>query len=108
VYRQSQVGLAVLRVMSVDGTQEREIYRGGEQEGKPRPFSVCWSPDGQSLAAIVFESLQQVREGEKLPTIEEQNFRIVILSADGKELRELVLPKQGAVRVTAVNHLDWR
>jgi hypothetical protein len=90
--------------VGVDGKTRRVVL--GEN-GLTTADSACWSPDGRHLAVVVFD-WQQNAKGEKLiDDPERANYRLVIMSADGKDRRELKLAD--GTKLVAIKHCpDWR
>lgn len=81
-----------LRTINVDGTDDREIL--GETAVAPAPAKAAWtapwgarwSPDGEHLAVVLFD---HTRDGGILAI--NGNWRLAIIDADGRTLRELKL-----------------
>jgi Tol biopolymer transport system component len=91
-----------LHVMDVDGQNDREIIR---EEGPAGVEAGCFSPDDRHLAVVQFT--WQLRNGEKVlgdAKPEDNNWRIEIMDADGKNRRELKLPD---TEIMWLGHPDW-
>jgi len=90
-----------LHVMDMDGTNDHEIVRGKDLTNVEKS---CFSPDGRRLA-ITLVNLQ-LENGKKVLKggPEEQNWRIEIVDADGKNRREL---KLSDAKVIFLGHPDW-
>lgn len=103
-YQRSDAEGRSIRVVGVDGKNPRVIL--GEK-GQTTVDSACWSPDGKRLAVVIFD-WQQDKKGEKfIDDPEQANYRLVIVSVDGKHQRELKLAD--VTKLVQINHCpDWR
>ena len=90
-------------VCNIDGSQASEVLgftKIGDANGLPwfRPRGLpAWSPEGKSLAWLVNTNDKPQAVGESL--------ELVIVGADGKNLRRFSLSEQGYRWVSAI---DWR
>lgn len=90
-----------LHVMDVDGKNDHEILR---EEGLKSVYAGCFSPDGRRLVVTRFD-WHLDEKGEKTLGGAEDNSRLEVMDADGKNRR--LLPLVGA-KVKWLGHPDWR
>jgi len=77
-----------------------------EQDGPKAVVSACWSPDGKYLAVSRFDYHVLEPHGVLIsPPHLDANYRLEIISLDGKERREIKL--EGA-EVKSMSLNDWR
>lgn len=93
------------RVMIVDreGSNWRQIYRG---QGLTEPDELCWSPDGNHLAIVLFDYIEE--NGRRIRSIapeHDNNYRVLILDQHGKNPRPLVLE---GLSVEEISSVEWK
>jgi Tol biopolymer transport system component len=92
-----------LRVVDVDGQDDREIRR---EEGLASVEAGCFSPDGRQVAVLRFD-WHLNEEGRRVSySPDDTNRRLEIVSTDGAHRREL--PLRGVEKTIWLGHPDWR
>jgi RNA polymerase sigma factor (sigma-70 family) len=100
VYLHSERGVSELRVMTVDGKEDKTVL---QQQGQTQPDGACWSPDGNRLAVVLIERKKDARISP-----ENESHRLEIMDADGKNRRELKLTDGNNRKVWRLGPPDWR
>jgi Tol biopolymer transport system component len=86
-----------LHVVGVDGKDRQTIYHVDEVVVD----HACWSPDGKHIAAVVHDQ-ERDEKGEKIRTFGGGDFRIEVMTAEGKDPSRITPP------VIEVIFPDWR
>jgi Tol biopolymer transport system component len=90
-----------LRVVEIDGKNNQEVLR---EENLAAPQEACWSPDGQHLAAVMFDFVR-LPNGQKGERAGGGNRRIIIMDANGLNRRPVRL--HDVSKVTDLRSLGW-
>jgi RNA polymerase sigma factor (sigma-70 family) len=84
-------------------TGKSSLVAGVPAGGDPSGF--CWSPDGKRIAYVWREFTKSV-EGN--PAEKEEEVRLIVCDADGKNAAKLASWKVKGLQVTEMGGVDWR
>jgi beta-lactamase regulating signal transducer with metallopeptidase domain len=97
-----QHGKNSIRTMALADGKETVVV---EQDGAKEVNAACWSPDGRYLAVSRFD-WQVGPDGKYFSNADDDsNYRLEIISLDGKERREIKLQDAD---VRFMGHADWK